>query len=526
MGTRLIIVLALVAWQSGVAHAKAFTVTNTNETGAGSLRQAITDANAATGSNTIDITAMGTINLTGPLPHPSNTLTITGPGADKLTIQRSAGTFPVLIIEGVVEISGVTIKDGSNTGVGGNGGGIVVVAGNSLVLRNSTVTGNTAAIGSAIYADGALTIQGCTISGNTGTGVTTTATIYASETTTVSDSTIADNAGTAIIFAPAVANKTLTIDRSTISGNTDKIGVGGLQLQGTATINAAAIIRNSTFSGNSGLAGGDFWTSSINVALSLTNVTAVGSSTPSLLFDHTSNVNVTMRNTLLAGTGMRCNGGSLPTSQGHNLTSDKSCSLAGVTDKTGIDPMLGPLAANGSTTKTHTPLAGSPAINTGDSTAVDVKDQRGLPRVQFGTVDIGAVEVAEPVISPLPATQEVATGKPLTLTIAATNQNSAMPLTFQWRKDGTAIAGATSDTYTKPNAAVEDSGMYDVLVTNEGGSVPSTAIAVTVSDDGGSGSGGCCSSTGQGAWSNAVLGLLMAVFLGVPRRSRAAQRRR
>jgi len=524
MGTRSLIVLALLAWQSGIAHADAFTVTNTNETGTGSLSKAIMDATKP-GSHTIDITAMGTINLTGPLPMLSYTLTITGPGADKLTIQRSAGTFPIITVAGVVEISGVTIKNGSNTGVGGNGGGIVVIAGNSLVLRNSTVTGNTAAIGSAIYADGALTIQGSTISGNTGTGVTTTATIFASETTTVSDSTIADNAGTAIIFAPAVASKTLTIDRSTISGNmADKIGVDGLQLQGTATINAAAIIRNSTFSGNSGLAGGDFWTSTNNVALSLTNVTVVGNSAPSLLFDHTSMVNVTMRNTLFAGTGMRCNGGARPTSQGHNLTSDTSCNLAGVTDKTGMDPMLGSLAANGGTTKTHTPLAGSPAINAGDGTAVDVKEQRGLPRVQFGTVDIGAVEVAEPVISQQPAAQEVGTGKTLTLTIAATNQNSAMPLTFQWRKDGTAIAGATSDTFTKPNAAVEDSGMHDVLVTNEGGSVPSMAVAVTVSEGGGSGAGGCCSSTGQGAWSNAVLGLLMAVFLGVPRRSRAAQR--
>jgi LPXTG-motif cell wall-anchored protein len=66
------------------------------------------------------------------------------------------------------------------------------------------------------------------------------------------------------------------------------------------------------------------------------------------------------------------------------------------------DPQLGPLADNGGPTVTRLPLAGSPAINTGDPTFVapPALDQRGtgFPRVQAARIDIGAVEL-EPVLA-------------------------------------------------------------------------------------------------------------------------------
>jgi hypothetical protein len=109
------------------------------------------------------------------------------------------------------------------------------------------------------------------------------------------------------------------------------------------------------------------------------------------------------------------------------------------------------------------------------------------------------------------------------LSVAATNPNGATPLTLQWRKDGTPIPGATGETWSKPDAQVEDSGMYDVLVGNEGGSIASAAAMVSVGLDGG---GGCCSVTGRGAWPDAALGLVLAALLGIPRRPRAASQRR
>src|SRR6185295_3459225 len=103
-------------------------------------------------------------------------------------------------------------------------------------------------------------------------------------------------------------------------------------------------IRSSTFSGNAGPASGEIATS-MGVMLSLVNVTVTGTSGPALLFDPGSTV--TLRNTLFAGTGARCSPGSLPTSQGHNLSSDTTCNLTATTDKAGVNPALGPLAANG-----------------------------------------------------------------------------------------------------------------------------------------------------------------------------------
>jgi len=176
MRTRPVVVLAWLVWLP-VAQAGSFTVTNTNDAGPGSLRLAITSATV--GTNTISITATGTLNLASPLDTLSGNLTITGPGADRLTIRRNAGTYSILTINGTVQLTGVTIQEGQNLG-GGNGGGIVVQTG-SLVLVDSTVSGNSATIGSGIYSNGALTIRHCTISGNTGP-----AAIYASATTTVS----------------------------------------------------------------------------------------------------------------------------------------------------------------------------------------------------------------------------------------------------------------------------------------------------------------------------------------------------
>ena len=85
------------AWGSFVATAKAgtFEVTTTNDSGPGSLRQAILDADLSAGPHSINITATGALQLTSPLPvinkSFSNELSIKGPGAGSLTVD-GAGT--------------------------------------------------------------------------------------------------------------------------------------------------------------------------------------------------------------------------------------------------------------------------------------------------------------------------------------------------------------------------------------------------------------------------------------------------
>lgn len=54
-------------------------------------------------------------------------------------------------------------------------------------------------------------------------------------------------------------------------------------------------------------------------------------------------------------------------------------------------------------------------------------------------------------------------------------------LTYQWRKDGVPISGATAATYTKSNATSADAGSYSVVITNSAGSVTSAAATLTVS---------------------------------------------
>ncbi len=69
--------------------------------------------------------------------------------------------------------------------------------------------------------------------------------------------------------------------------------------------------------------------------------------------------------------------------------------------------------------------------------------------------------VADPAITTQPTGATVTAGDAITLSVVATGAAS-----YQWYKDGTAIAGATSATYTKSGAAVADAGNYFVAVMN------------------------------------------------------------
>lgn len=141
-----------------------FTVTNTSDSGAGSLRQAILDANALAGDDVINITALGTVNLLSALPAIAETVTIQGPGMRLFIVDGQNFHRPFEIDNGSVTISDLTIQRG-NPGLFGTGGGIRSFS--PLTLTNVSVMSSTAQlVGGGIEANDALTLNGSQVLGN------------------------------------------------------------------------------------------------------------------------------------------------------------------------------------------------------------------------------------------------------------------------------------------------------------------------------------------------------------------------
>ena len=139
------------------------------------LRDAITQANASIANQvTINFAVDGTIDLTNPLPALSNNISLEGPGASNLTVQRdsSATPFSVVTVEGwyngsvAVTVSGMTIS-GGNAG-SGSGGGIENKTGCTLMVNNCTFTNNSAPSGGGGGIDncGTMTVVNSSFTGN------------------------------------------------------------------------------------------------------------------------------------------------------------------------------------------------------------------------------------------------------------------------------------------------------------------------------------------------------------------------
>jgi len=158
----------VLALASAPLAANTFTVTNTNDTGAGSLRQAITDANANPGADTIhfDITGSGvhTIAIASSLPAITSPVTIDGysqTGSAANTNGPALGTNAQIMIE--IDGTNATFPDSNLQFVAGSAGSLV----KGLALNRNHFR---AAI--AIYGVANITVQGCFIGTDpTGTSV-------------------------------------------------------------------------------------------------------------------------------------------------------------------------------------------------------------------------------------------------------------------------------------------------------------------------------------------------------------------
>ncbi|MFO0808470.1 MAG: choice-of-anchor Q domain-containing protein [Gemmataceae bacterium] len=391
-----------------------FTVLNAADAGAGSLRQAILDANGASGADTITFDAgffnaanPRTITLTAASGQLSVTddVTITGPGPSILTVS-GGNAVRVFNVDNTatilnVTMSGMTITGGNGTTNGttaADGGGInttnenltldnVVISGNSsgsndgggldatstafITIRNSTISGNTSGKnggGLYFFSGGALLMENCTVSGNSAVGT--------------------GPGGGGIYFFGTVSAGGVTIRNSTIAGNTTNGSGGGVVLR---SFSGTALIQNSTITGNTsnttsttvGYGGG-------GIALSS------GSATSVLTLDST----IVSGNTAAAANGrsdlasiaaaiVNANFCAIGDADGFTLSGSSASNLA-----TGAVLNLLPLASNGGPTQTVALGVGSPAVNAGANNASLSFDQRGtgFPRVVGAAADIGAFE--------------------------------------------------------------------------------------------------------------------------------------
>ena len=132
--------------------------------------------------------------------------------------------------------------------------------------------------------------------------------------------------------------------------------------------------------------------------------------------------------------------------------------------------------------KDGTNIAGatSATLNLASASASDAGSYAVVVSNGVGSTLSSAASLAvnvPPVIAIQPQGQVVVQGASVVLSIAATG---TAPLTYQWRKNGSNIAGATLSTYVFTSIGSEDAGVYTVAVSNIAGTVTSSSANLTV----------------------------------------------
>jgi hypothetical protein len=309
------------------------------------------------------ITAANTDTATGGCPA--------GDGADTIVLEADA-TYDVVTPTESDPTSGLLVT--SDLIIQGNGATIQRGRGaaNFRVLRqhggNLTLDHLTLADGHP-YVDGVPMMGGC---------------IYSIGTLRIVNSTITgckvDYSGSAIFSLSGQ----LIIEGSTFYNNfTNIFNWGGVIHVGLQDQPSTATITNTTVSNNSSVIG--IWAQGTGSTVQLDNATIVS---PLVGSTATGNGGVALgANSILEPPPFLFDGSVFHDLGGNLLTAD---------------PLLAGLADNGGPTLTRLPMAGSPAIEAGQSTC-QARDQRGINRPQGLRCDSGAVEVVDdtaPVITP------------------------------------------------------------------------------------------------------------------------------
>ena len=298
------------------ATGQTFTVTNTNNAGAGSLRHAISGADSNPGHDVIEFApgVSGTINLLTRLEAHSG-MDIRGPGSDLLKVSGQNSTQVFYLYDGThattgVAISGLTLADasGPSTFVDWNinltlddvaiidstvnDSALTVIGGGwgaaSLTITNSKFSGNTKTVSNAFHGAAVdsvgtsdVTITNTTFSNNVaqqGNGgalrLRNSGNVTIAGSTFTGNTVQSGNAGGGAIEVENLGNFTMT--NSTVSNNTATTQRGGGIFFGSSGgIGKSITIANSTFSGNSSAAGAGalYFRTSSDVAINNSTIT-------------------------------------------------------------------------------------------------------------------------------------------------------------------------------------------------------------------------------------------------------------
>lgn len=396
---------------SSAAFATTYNVTNPNDMGPGTLRQAIIDANAHPGVDEIRIVFIGPISVSQELPIINDSVTIWGTSQSPIfafswgqsgvrTIFRTASGKPPPFWTFVnfynVTISGYTgnghatrlisasgdrlqvsilnsdLADGGTTGLVPQlsfcaRGGAIEVLGSRVYLNSSRVYSNRATNGGAFYVD--------------------------SGRLSITDSEIFQNSASDGGGAMALAGGVTTLERATLKLNT----AGGYSGGGAARVSGGAAqlsVRNATFSANTAYKGGGGHIAAAAGIVSVASSTlAFGKSfgpfdKGDVLWSRSQNA-VVLRDSILHANGTNACDLNLPSLAGtKNIATDATCltSLVG-------DPRLFPLAPNAAATESHAIDQTSPAYKQADPATCISPSQNGHSnRLLDGTCELGSFE--------------------------------------------------------------------------------------------------------------------------------------
>jgi hypothetical protein len=394
-------------------------VTNCDDSGPGSLRDAV--SNAASG-DVIDMTQLTCSRITlttGAILLGQDDIGLQGPGPNRLSIDGSGSQGEDVLYHlgtGTVHVDGLTIENGSKyTSAQDARGGCIHSAGN-VDVQNSVVRLCLASapapyhvLGGAIYSyGGTLLVRARVVDSQgfdpgsyaSGGGVYALGGFNSVYAQISGDSLVGSNSWGGGVFARGpvfIANTEISgnlanhiagaaledntgyvafMVNSTVSGNVASSTVGGVDARPPIYMYSSTVAFNSEQIWNDG--NGHYFGAGLNVASALSTVyssilsnnTAPGVGTPGDIFDLSGNA---------AGVG-----------GADDIIMEFNIGIPASSDRS--DPELGPLQDNGGPTRTQRPASSTAGF--GDNVTNAMYDQRGpgFPRITSDGVTIGAYE--------------------------------------------------------------------------------------------------------------------------------------